>query len=83
MFLTKKAQKSIEQVEWFDFIGDMAYNKRNHVFSPFLAVMKPFGPKWGKNQKFENSKKYRVSQKMAVSSLMIAVFLLRFMKFAT
>ena len=57
-FDVKKAQKSNEQVEWFDLIGDMAYYKRNFVFSPFLALKTPFLARNGvKIHNFENSKK--------------------------
>ena len=55
-FLT---QISDEQVEWFDLIGDIAYQKRNLVFSPFSALKKkPFSRrKWGQNSNFRKFQK--------------------------
>ena len=44
VFLTKKLKEVMIRltVEWLDLIGDMAYQKRNLVFSLFLALKTPF-----------------------------------------
>ena len=47
-----ESSKSNEQVQWFDLIGDMAYQNRNIVFSIFQALKAGlFGQKWGQNSK--------------------------------